>query len=105
VYRRRRLVALLLVVTVVAALALAVSALWPSGRAASNGSPLTPAGASAVSAARPIATDVYVVRSGDTLWSIARSLQPTGDVRPIVDRLAAGRHGAPLQPGERIALP
>ena len=31
---------------------------------------------------------VYVVQPGDTLWSIARELDPTGDVRADVDRLA-----------------
>lgn len=45
-----------------------------------------------------------VVRSGDTLWTIARRLQPTGDVRPLVDRLV-GAHGAdPLRPGERLVV-
>ena len=32
---------------------------------------------------------VVVGAPGDTYWSIARRLQPTGDVRPLVDRLAA----------------
>src|SRR5262249_26165640 len=31
----------------------------------------------------------YVVQPGDTLWSIARSLQPDGDVRPLVGDLRA----------------
>jgi len=47
----------------------------------------------------------YVVKQGDTLWSIARQLQPGGDVRPVVDRLAARHRGAPLRVGERIDLP
>ena len=46
----------------------------------------------------------YVVQPGDTLWSIARWLQPQGDPRPLVDRLAAAHHGFPLRVGERIAL-
>lgn len=45
-----------------------------------------------------------VVRPGDTLWSIARSLQPTGDVRPLVDRLAERAGGARLVPGQRLDL-
>ncbi|HEX7166384.1 MAG TPA: LysM domain-containing protein [Acidimicrobiales bacterium] len=53
----------------------------------------------------PVSRAVYVVGSGDTLWTIARALQPSGDVRPLVDALAAGRSGRPLQPGERIVLP
>ena len=45
-----------------------------------------------------------VVRPGDTLWSIARSLQPTGDVRPLVDRLAERAGGAQLVVGQRLDL-
>ena len=52
-----------------------------------------------------VAETSYVVRPGDTLWHIARALQPTGDVRPLVQRLDTARHGAPLQVGERLVLP
>lgn len=52
-----------------------------------------------------VARASHVVQPGDTLWSIARSLQPTGDVRPLVDRLATARRGAPLRVGERVDLP
>ena len=48
---------------------------------------------------------VYVVQPGDTLWAIARRLQPTGDVRPLVARLAAQRHGQPLEVGQSVSLP
>lgn len=47
----------------------------------------------------------YVVRPGDSLWSIATSLNPTGDPRPIVDELASELHGAPLQAGVTLHLP
>ncbi|MGQ0520862.1 MAG: LysM peptidoglycan-binding domain-containing protein [Actinomycetota bacterium] len=53
----------------------------------------------------PVGRATYVVQPGDTLWGIARALQPAGDVRPLVHRLAASRGGAPLQAGERVALP
>ncbi|HEV7885999.1 MAG TPA: LysM peptidoglycan-binding domain-containing protein [Acidimicrobiales bacterium] len=53
----------------------------------------------------PVATRAYVVQSGDTLWRIARALQPDGDVRPLVSQLERARHGAPLRVGERIVLP
>jgi LysM repeat protein len=56
-------------------------------------------------ASLPVATRAYVVQPGDTLWGIARALQPTGDVRPLVAQLAKARHGQPLRVGERIALP
>jgi hypothetical protein len=53
----------------------------------------------------PVAQRAYVVQSGDTVWQIARALQPTGDVRPLVTALTRARHGAPLRVGERIVLP
>lgn len=47
----------------------------------------------------------YVVRPGDTLWSIASRLDPGGDPRPIVDELAAELRGAPLEAGMSLTLP
>jgi len=46
----------------------------------------------------------HVVQPGDTLWQIARDVQPGGDVRTLVDRLTKARHGRPLQVGEVIAV-
>lgn len=54
---------------------------------------------------QPVRRSTQVVGPGDTLWSIARALQPEGDVRPIVDALAADRQGRPLEVGETIVLP
>lgn len=89
VYRRRRLG------VATAALALGATA-WtvlPGGGAAPTASaPPAPAAA------------VHVVAPGDTIWSIARRLQPEGDVRATVDRLVAAHGSAVLQPGDRIAL-
>ena len=49
---------------------------------------------------------VYVVQPGDTLWSIAGSINPEGrDVRSTVDRLAEAAGGPILQPGQLIVLP
>jgi hypothetical protein len=48
---------------------------------------------------------VYVVRPGDTLWSIAARVEPTADPRPLVDRLQAELGGNTLQPGDRLLLP
>jgi Tfp pilus assembly protein FimV len=51
----------------------------------------------AAGAAGPVrqhaATRAYVVRAGDTLWSIASRLSgPSADLRPLVDRIAAENH-------------
>lgn len=48
---------------------------------------------------------VVVVEPGETLWAIARDLQPTGDIRPMVDALSeiVGRSG--LQAGQEIRIP
>jgi len=48
---------------------------------------------------------VYVVQPGDTLWSIARQVQPEGDARPLVERLERANHGARLRVGDHVALP
>lgn len=49
----------------------------------------------------------YVVRSGDTLWSIAIRLAPERDPRSVVDTLVSMNHlgGEPLIPGRAIRLP
>lgn len=94
VYRRRRLVVAILVLSVLL-----------GGRVAAD---LVGSGPLAAPEPTPpvlVSERSYVVQPGDTLWTIARSLQPTGDVRRLVDRLAAQRHGAALQVGERIVLP
>jgi LysM repeat protein len=59
--------------------------------------PETPAGRGGAPAA-------YLVQQGDTYWSIARHLQPSGDVRALVDHLSSDHGGAPLQPGEQLVL-
>ena len=48
---------------------------------------------------------IVVVQPGDTFWSIARSVQPSGDVRPLVAQLAREHGGSALQPGDRISVP
>lgn len=45
------------------------------------------------------------IEPGDTVWSIARRIQPSGDVRPLVDRILALNGGPDLTAGERLALP
>jgi len=98
VYRRRRLGVALAVVTalVVAYLALAgLQALTADAASAPS------AGAATATAPAPVGS-AYVVQPGDTLWSIARTLKPSGDVRALVDRLADRVGSAPLVVGQSV---
>ena len=92
IYWRRRLLVLVAVVLVVIAARAALGALGGGPLAA----PETPAARGTAAA--------YVVQPGDTYWSIARRLQPSGDVRALVDHLSSVHGAAPLQPGEQLAL-
>lgn len=47
----------------------------------------------------------YVVLPGDTLWSIARRVEPGADPRALVAKLEAQVHGSVLRPGDRLLLP
>jgi hypothetical protein len=91
-YWRRRLLVLVALLFVVVAARAALGALGGGPLAA----PETPAARGGAA--------VYVVQSGDTYWSIARHLQPSGDVRALVDQLSSEHGGATLQPGEQLAL-
>lgn len=66
---------------------------------ASTAEPLHPAGAGASTSPAPA---VVVVQPGDTLWAIARRMQPTGDVRHLVDQLADRNGGAGLVAGQTL---
>jgi len=96
VYRRRRLAALLLLVVLFVALVLAVR----SVTATLGG---VPASAPEGNITGPPAR-VVVVQPGDTVWTIARAVQPDGDVRPLVDSLLSAHPGG-LQPGDRLLVP
>ena len=66
-----------------------------------GGGPLTaPEGPS-----RAVAAHVYVVRPGDTLWSIAGRVHPGADPRPLAQALTSELGGADLRPGESLQLP
>jgi hypothetical protein len=106
VYRaRRRRVGLLAGLLLVAAVAL-VSMVTVPGGAGSPAAPSPEAPVLATPAVAPLAgaDGTYLVQPGDTLWSIAESLRPTGDVRPLVDELAERVGPGSLQAGARIDL-
>ena len=89
VYRRRRLVVVAVVVGLVLGLAV-------FGRQAGANRPAEQVAAEAVT---------VTVQPGDTLWSIARSLAPDDDPRPLTDALVELAGGTSLQPGQRIVIP
>lgn len=90
---------------VVALSAIAVcGTLLGAGSLAGAGQATEPAAAVVPPGAAPSPAPVHVVQPGDTLWSVARSLEPDGDVRPLVARLRAASGGGPLVPGQRLRL-
>ncbi len=55
----------------------------------------------------PAARTSYLVRDGDTLWSIAERLAPGDDPRPLVDAIASsnGVEAGELVPGSTLVVP
>ena len=74
-----------------------VAAAWAGPAVRALGSPESPARVSRGS---------YVVRQGDTLWTIARKLAPGSDPRPVVDLLSAmnGVDAGRLVPGQTLVV-
>jgi len=109
VYRRRRLAVLAAALGLVLLGVLVVS-LTASGPAstvhtAPGAAPIVhdPAAYGASGQSVP-PRSVYVVQPGDTIWSIAHELDPSGDTRAMVDHLVALNGGAALEPGQRLRL-
>jgi hypothetical protein len=93
--RRRRLATLLAALAVIAVIAIAAA----RAVAAFGAQP-----ASRLER-RPDPPAMVVAQPGDTLWSIARTLQPAGDVRALVDELVELNGGASLAIGQRVLVP
>jgi nucleoid-associated protein YgaU len=91
-----------LVAAVVALVAVLLLSLAVGNGALAGLAPAPTASAGSATGAEVVAVEV---EAGDTLWSIARRVQPTGDVRPLVDRLVAQQGSTPLQPGQVIDVP
>jgi LysM repeat protein len=95
VFWRRRLMVLVMVGSVVLATLQGLD--WLASASGTAG-PVGPA-------IRAAAGTVYVVRPGDTLWSIGHRFDPAGDERPLVQELSQQLAGRPLQPGEALSIP
>lgn len=95
--RRRRLLLGATAVGLVTALALPLTGLAgrPAGRHPAAGA----------SQAAATGATVYVVRPGDTLWSIASRFDAGGDPRPLAEAMARETGSATVVPGERITIP
>jgi hypothetical protein len=85
-----------------ATLAILASAWLGAGALAGLHRPTLPVPAAAVKVSGGY---LYVVRPGDTLWSIASKLEPGGDPRPLVAELEQQLHTSQLVPGDELKLP
>lgn len=109
IYRRRRLAVLAATLSLVL---LAVLLASLGGRSANSDVRIAPVEAPIVrepsaygaSGQSVPARAVYIVQPGDTIWSIAHELDPSGDSRATVDRIVALNGGAALEPGQRLRL-
>ena len=90
--RRRRLAALILAAAGISLLGGPVAAAVGLGEAP---------------AAAPAPLRTYLVEPGDTLWTIASTLEPATDPRPVVDALARANDVDPgaLVPGQELVVP
>ena len=89
VYRRRRLLVLAVVFSMVVGL-------WSYGNSSQSTS---------TTDTRSLDAVVVVVQPGDTLWSIATWLDPGADPRRLVDELSDLTGSTTLQPGQRLVIP
>jgi LysM repeat protein len=98
--RRRRLVALLLMLALMGAIATAARGLVGAASSVEPSSP-QPVEAPLLS---PAVGETYVVKPGDTLWSIASAIAPGSDPRPVVDALRAANGGPNIEVGQRLTI-
>lgn len=100
VYRRRRVLAVVLLLAVVITGAIVIRAGLHLAYDAATPSAVVPA------VREPLAGErVIVVQPGDTLTSIARALQPEGDISPLVARLTKAHGPQMLMAGDRLIVP
>lgn len=117
VYRRRRRVAVAVLITIAAAVCLGVRDLASRGDVTASIPTVTPLGSEVlyaevgrdVSGAFTQSPQYYVVQEGDTMWSIASSLTAgtldDGGIRAMVRDLIALNGDASIDVGQRLTLP
>ncbi len=89
VYRRRRLLVLAVVLSLLVGL-------WSFGRSAQSATTHESRSPDAI---------VVVVQPGDTLWAIASWLDPGSDPRSLVEALSGIAGSDTLQPGQHLVIP
>jgi Tfp pilus assembly protein FimV len=109
VYRRRRLAALALLVALIVVAVVGASLLSRSSatvRTTTPGSGVVVREPAAYGAAHvPVPEGAtYVVRPGDTLWTIAQAIAPDTDVLATVDHLSTLNRTTALAAGQQIRL-
>lgn len=95
IFRRRRLVAAVLVATLAFAAGIVLALTLMS----------VPAGGSLTPEAREARQSRYVVDRGDTLWTVAHTVAPDEDPRVVVDAIADARGTSTIVPGDTIVWP
>ncbi|MGH9229589.1 MAG: LysM peptidoglycan-binding domain-containing protein [Acidimicrobiales bacterium] len=98
--RRRRLAALVTAVALIGATVAGGGALLGAASSVEPSSP-QPVEAPPLS---PAVGQTYVVKPGDTLWSIAAAIAPGSDPRPVVHALRAANGAPDIQVGQRLTI-
>jgi hypothetical protein len=103
IYARRRLMAVLSLVAIVLVLLLGAGHVVANrGGAPASASMIRPATAVG---ATPSPSDLYIVKAGDTLWSIAERFHAGTPLVDYVDSLVAANGGTELQVSQALTLP
>ena len=104
IYVRRRLMALLSLAAIVLVLFVGAGHVVANrGGAPASASMIRPATAPAGVAAAP--ANVYIVKAGDTLWSIGERYHGQASLVDYVDALVSANGGTELQVSQALTLP
>lgn len=104
IYARHRSMALLCLAVIVLVLFVGTGHVVANrGGAPASASMIRPATASAIAAPAP--ANVYIVKPGDTLWSIGERYHGQASLVNYVDALVAANGGTELQVSQALTLP